>query len=151
MEKENNPQTRDPDDPSENTGSLNLGKGDFSFLGNLVISGMFSGRLNVYGTLILGVNARVTGEVVANDLIIFGQMLGNARIINMVVFHTSSVFSGTVTASEAEVFGGSSISGKRAIGRITEREEVKTRKNSEFNIKDPSSIPDEMTHPFFRL
>ncbi|MEI6050443.1 MAG: polymer-forming cytoskeletal protein [Bacteroidota bacterium] len=151
MKTENNQQRYNHDNSSDNTGSLNSGKGDYSFQGNLIISGIFSGRLNVSGTLTLGVDARLTGEVVVNDLIMFGQMMGTAKVINSVVFHNSSVFSGALTASEAEVYSGSRINGKRTIGRIIEREAVTTFTNNRFNIKEQVSIPDEMTHSLFRL
>ena len=151
MNKDNVQQSINPENYSEITDNLASGKGDFLFKGDLKISGIFSGKLTVSGTLTLDAKSHLTGEVVVNDLIVFGQMVGTARVTSMVVFHTSSVFSGTVTASEAEIYSGSCISGKRTIGRIFEKESPRMYRSSKFNLEDQLTIPDEMTHPFFRL
>jgi cytoskeletal protein CcmA (bactofilin family) len=139
-----------PDNSNNGTDSLNSGKGDLSFKGDLIISGIFSGKLNVSGSLTLGINARVSGEIEVNDLFVFGHLCGCVRAINLAVFHSDSSFSGILTAREAEFRTGSLISGKRNVGRITEKETITTHKNSIFNLEDPASIPDEMTHFMFR-
>jgi cytoskeletal protein CcmA (bactofilin family) len=136
---------------TDNNVSLNSGKGDFSFKGNLIITGLFSGKIVVTGTLTLGADSRLTGEVVVNDLIVFGDMVGSARVSNKVVFHSSSIFSGTVTACDAEIYSGSCISGKRNFGHCYEKEAPKTHTNNKFNIDEPTTIPNEMTHHLFRL
>jgi cytoskeletal protein CcmA (bactofilin family) len=132
-----------------NTFSLNSGKGDLSFKGNLIINGIFSGKLIVSGSLTLDNNARVSGEIEVNDLFVFGHLCGCVRVINQAVFHSASSFSGALTAREAEFHSGSLISGKRSVGRITEKEAILITKNSIFNMDDPLSIPDEMTHNMF--
>ncbi|MCX6321449.1 MAG: polymer-forming cytoskeletal protein [Bacteroidia bacterium] len=150
MEKENI-HPHNPNNFPDNTAILNSGKGYFSFKGNLRITGIFSGNLIVSGTLTLGVDSRLTGEVVVDDLIVFGQMIGTARVSNLTVFHNSSAFSGTLSTKVAEVYEGSSISGERIIGRLIEKDSPKTYKNSKFNIEAPLSIPDEMAQPFSPL
>jgi cytoskeletal protein CcmA (bactofilin family) len=149
VNSDNNQQSYRLDNSSVNTDSLNSGKGDLSFKGNLIISGVYSGKLIVSGSLTLGINARVSGEIVVNDLIVFGNLTGSARVINTAVFHKESSFSGALTAREAEFHIGSAISGKRTIGRTTEKGAVITQRKSMFNMDDPASIPDEMTHSMF--
>jgi cytoskeletal protein CcmA (bactofilin family) len=136
---------------SANTDSICSGRGDLWFRGNLHIDGIFSGKLNVCGCLTVGKNAHITGEVEINDLILFGELVGNVRVNNLAVFHSTSTFSGTMSASEAEFRSGCKISGERSIGRITEIEEIKCNKNNIFKIDDPAIIPDEMTHPGIRF
>lgn len=99
----------------------------------------------------LGADSRLTGEVDADNLIVFGQMAGTAIVSNIAVFHNSSAFSGTLSTKVAEVYGGSSISGERTIGRLIEKDSPKTYKNSKFNIEAPLSISDEMAQPFSPL
>ena len=132
---------------SANTDSLCSGRGDLWFNGNLRIEGIFSGKLNVCGSLTVGKDARITGEIMANDLILYGYLVGSVRVNNMAIFHSTSIFSGSMIASEAEFYAGSRISGKRTIGRTTEIETLIPCKNGIFNIDNPVSIPDEMTHP----
>jgi hypothetical protein len=76
--------------------------------------------------------------------------MGSARVIYKVVFHSVSVFSGTLTAGEAEFHSGCKISGLRNIGRTTEIDAVMISKNSIYKIYDPASIPDEMNHSMFK-
>jgi cytoskeletal protein CcmA (bactofilin family) len=148
---ENNHLLYRTDYSSVNTDSICSGRGDLWFRGNLRIEGIFSGKLNVSGSLTVGKDARITGEVEVNDLILFGYLVGNVRVNNMAVFHSSSTFSGTISASEAELNIGCRISGKRNIGRITEINEIVCSKNNIFKIDDPAAIPDEMTHPGIRF
>lgn len=150
MEKDNI-QPHNPNNFSDNINILNSGKGYFSFKGDLRITGLFSGKLIVNGTLTLGADSRLTGEVDADNLIVFGQMAGTAIVSNIAVFHNSSAFSGTLSTKVAEVYEGSSISGERTIGRLIEKDSPKTYKNSKFNIEAPLSIPDEMAQPFSPL
>jgi cytoskeletal protein CcmA (bactofilin family) len=150
MEKENI-QSHNLKNFSDNSDILNSGKGFFSFKGDLKITGIFSGKLIVSGTLTLGVDSRLTGEVIVDDLIVFGQMIGTAKVSNMAVFHNSSAFSGTLFTKVAEVYGGSIISGEHIIGRLIEKDSPKTYKNSKFNIEATLSIPDEMAQPFSTL
>jgi cytoskeletal protein CcmA (bactofilin family) len=51
------------DNSTGNTDFLNSGRGDLSFKGNLIISGIFSGKLIVSGSLLLQKNARVSGKL----------------------------------------------------------------------------------------
>jgi cytoskeletal protein CcmA (bactofilin family) len=147
---ENNQELNRLDNSSGNNDSLYSGKGDFSFKGNLTINGIFSGKLIVSGSLTLGVNANVSGEIVVNDLIVFGNLMGSARVINTAIFHTASSFSGALTAREAEFHNGSMISGKRDIGKTTEKGALIKSRKSIFNMEDPTSIPNEMTHSMFK-
>ena len=150
MEKENI-QSHNPNNFSDKINILNSGMGYFSFKGDLRITGLFSGKLIVSGTLTLGVDSRLTGEIDADNLIVFGKIVGTAIVNNIAVFHHSSAFSGKLSTKVAEVYGGSSISGEHTIGHLIEKDSPKTYKNSKFNIEAPLSISDEMAQPFSPL
>lgn len=159
-----------PGNFSDNTEKLITGRGILSCKGDLRITGIFTGKLSINGTLTLEKDSQFIGELVANDLIIHGRMAGSARIKNQIVFYKSSVFSGTFTANLVEIHTGSSISGERNVGKVIEKDAFKTRestesadflpthedyaennagrtnKNNKFNNVDPSSIPEEMIH-----
>ena len=142
----NNQQFYGRDYTSVNADNLCSGSGDLRFKGNLRIEEVFSGKLVVSGNLTVGKNARITGEVVVNDLFMFGYIAGTVRVNNIGIFHSESVFSGSLTAPEAEFHEGCKISGKRVIGRTIEIEAPASSKNSIFKIEGPASIPYEMTH-----
>lgn len=131
------------DNNSQSFENINSGTGDISSKGNMRISGIFSGRLNLTGTLTLGVDSRFTGEVVVNDLIVFGKIVGTARVSNIVVFHNSSVFSGALKANEAVVYNGSIISGERNIGRVREKDSTRTNRDNLYSSIIPA--PDDLS------
>jgi cytoskeletal protein CcmA (bactofilin family) len=106
------------------TDNIFSGGGEKIFNGNLIISGNYSGRIFVKGTLTLGDNSSVTGEIVADKLIMFGMFKGKARVKNLAVFHKTASFSGNLTAEEAEVYKGCTISGTRSIARIIEKSAI---------------------------
>jgi cytoskeletal protein CcmA (bactofilin family) len=122
------------------TDSILSGGGEKTFNGNLVISGNYSGRLFVKGTLTLEDNASVTGEIVANDLIMFGMFKGKARVKNLAVFHNSSSFSGTITAEEAEMHKGCLVSGTKNFAKISEKLLVTEKRNSYNSLADAISF-----------
>lgn len=128
---------------------LSSGKGDLTFNGSLQIDGIFSGKINVAGTLTIGQNSRVTGEVTANDLINNGNLVGTVRILKRVTFNRESVFSGTISASEAEFLEGSKVSGNRNIGRIIEREPINASAKKNILNNDALATSD-VSFPLFQ-
>jgi cytoskeletal protein CcmA (bactofilin family) len=101
--------------------------GEFSISGNLTISGIFTGKLNVEGRLIIRPGSRVVGEIVANDLDLYGRLKGNILVLNQAEFANGSDFSGYIQASEAIFQNGCTISGNQDFGsfRLTESYEIK--------------------------
>jgi len=133
------------------------GKGKFELNGSVRINRTFSGALKVNGTLTVDLNARITGEIFVKDLIVYGQIAGSASVTNKAVFNTLSVFSGTLTAGEAEFHEGSRISGNRNIGNAREKEvhntyiENKGNKDNKYIYVSTASIPTETSHKAFMI
>lgn len=101
--------------------------GEFSISGNLTISGVFTGKLKVEGRLIIRPGSRVVGEIVANDLDLYGRLKGNIMVFNQAGFANGSDFSGYIQAAEAIIQNGCTISGNQDFGsfRLTESHEIK--------------------------
>ena len=140
---------------ADNSDFLVSGKGNFVFKGNLSITGVFSGMLRLSGSLHVGVNARITGELDVEDLTVYGHMVGTVKVRNRVVFHDGSTFSGTISAAEGDFHDGSLLSGNRNIGRIiTDRrfEPADEFKNTISNSNSPvDPIPDKINYPIFKI
>ncbi len=135
---------------SDNAECISAGRGDLIFNGNLKINGVFSGKVTVSGYLILGSNARVTGEVTANDMTVEGHLVGNVKILRRVSFLAGSFFSGTISASEAEISKTCIISGQSFFDRIIERETVSKNANNGFKVGD-ASMPDDLIFPSYQF
>ena len=137
------------DQPESKDGSdlLKSGRGDFLFIGNLHIDGNFSGRLTITGVLYLGQYARVTGEIDATNLVCNGYLAGNVKIARKVIFEENAVFSGTLSAAEAEIYKGCSLGGMRNIGRVIEKDRTGDKNIRNKSIMDIISIPDEIVFP----
>lgn len=99
-----------------NSCSIISGGGERQVAGNLIVSGKYSGRLAVKGRITLDSNAIVTGEIIANELIIEGIFKGIARVENKAIFGRMAFFSGTITAAEADFHEGCIITGRRNVG-----------------------------------
>lgn len=163
-------QTNRAENYSYNDDNLISGKGELSYKGDLRITGIFSGKLQVGGTLTIGASAQITGEIVVNDLIVFGQFVGSVHVTQMAVFHKGSALSGTLSANKAAFHRDSKISGKQIINSvieiirpvkkitdspaevilpITETSPLKVYKKNVFQTEDVITIPAEMTHSAF--
>jgi cytoskeletal protein CcmA (bactofilin family) len=130
----------------KNSDTMTSGRGDLNFTGNLSVTGVFSGKLNVSGRLTISKEARVSGEITTNDLIVEGQLQGSARVSGKAVFFSESFFSGALSAGEAEFHHGCFISGKRVVGRVIELDRLSGPSVKSINAGIPVSIPDEITH-----
>ena len=124
---------------------------DLPFNGNLRINGIFSGKIIVSGTLTIDSDARFSGEADANDLFVFGHMIGTANVNKSVTFFNSALFCGTVTAAEAVIHQGSIVTGNRNIARIIEINEIKGSINDMINIEGSAPLNDTIKNSLFRL
>ena len=115
-------ENRDSEKLASNSCSIISGGGERVVSGDLIVSGKYSGRLTVNGMITLDSNAAVTGEIIANEMIIEGMFKGIARVEHKVVFGKTSIFSGTLLAGEAEMHKGCTISGRRNVGVIHEKD-----------------------------
>lgn len=92
---------------------------ELSFNGNLEITGIFSGKLKVNGCLSVAKNALIIGEIAASELVMYGNLIGSAKVNNKVVFHGGSSFTGALFAFEADFQSGCKFSGQRKVKRLT--------------------------------
>jgi cytoskeletal protein CcmA (bactofilin family) len=113
---------------------LKTGSGDYSFSGNLTVTGTFSGKLRVAGTLKLESGARVSGEISAYTLECDGKLTGTVKIESRAVFRKNAVVSGNINVPVAEIYKGASVEGFRNIARVVD-----------INPSDSRTRPDEFS------
>lgn len=98
------------------TGVIDQGcefEGKLCFQGTVRINGAFKGEIYTPDTLIIGEDARVSGEVEAGVVIISGEVNGNVRAKHRVEIQHPAVFRGDIltpslSVAEGVIFEGSS-------------------------------------------
>ena len=98
------------------TGVIDRGcefEGKLCFQGTVRINGAFKGQIFTPDTLVIGENARVTGEIEAGVVIISGEVDGNVKAKYRVEIHKPAVFRGDIltpslSVDEGVIFEGQS-------------------------------------------
>jgi len=139
------------DIPKFITDSLPSGKGHLVLDGDLEITGVFSGMLKLNGNLTVGKNARITGDLIVNNLSAYGQIVGSVNVINNAVFFEGSKFAGALTAFEAEFCEGSLISGTRRIKKVSRQEKNEIIADSSSVISSQGMVENRMNYPIFSI
>ena len=88
--------------------------------GDIRIDGRFDGTLRTTGSLVIGEQALVTGEVFATNASIRGEMKGTISVSEVLTLMSSSRFSGTLQTVRLSIEKDASIDGNCRI--ITEEE-----------------------------
>lgn len=96
----------------ENNEPVGFGHGEMTFCGDLNLTGRFSGRVHLNGTLTIGSGAKFTGEIDVTNLVLYGEMAGLANVLSKAVLYNGSSLSGRLITKEAEIHDKSKISGK---------------------------------------
>ncbi len=110
------------DKSNMNAFNIISGGGERTVCGNLIVSGKYAGRLLVDGTITLDTNASVTGEIIANEMILDGRFKGIARVKTKAVFHKTAAFAGNLLADEAVYHEGCTVTGRRVVTKSSEKE-----------------------------
>ncbi len=106
------------------------GTGEMSIKGNLTLSGVYSGKLNVSQCLMVGKEGVVIGEVRVKDLKVYGKMIGKVYVSNVVELHENAQISGRLIANELKMHTGSKINGGREVEKITRYDNENNRYES---------------------
>jgi cytoskeletal protein CcmA (bactofilin family) len=71
--------------------------GKLSFQGAVRIDGQFTGEIRSEGTLILGKDAQVKGDIQVNQLVLSGTIRGDVVVSGKTVMHKTADFQGNLT------------------------------------------------------
>ena len=86
-------------------------RGSLAFDGNLEFNGLFEGEIISGGTLLIGPNAILKGDIQANKVILHGKMHGNISATESVEVCNQAQFFGDVRAGKFIVAEGASFCG----------------------------------------
>jgi len=96
-------------------------KGSIKFSHDLIIDGKIDGEVHSDGSLTVGENAHIKGEVKTRTVTIFGKIEGNVTVQERCELKSNAIMvgdiaAGTLAIEEGATFMGQSLVGKRAEG-----------------------------------
>jgi len=93
-------------------GSGTVYTGTLNFQGSVRIDGTFTGEVNSEGTLIIGKDAHVKGQLNVGQLVLSGNVEGEVAAKQKVVLHKTANFVGSLTAPVLVVEEGGKLEGQ---------------------------------------
>lgn len=101
-------------------------KGDFNAQGNIVVEGILEGGLKTEGSLYVGNNAKISGNIEAKEAKINGEIMGNINIKTNLDIDSSSKISGDILCSSLAIAKGALINGKITMLTKEKNKEIKS-------------------------
>ena len=104
--------------------------------GRIQIDGQIDGRLEVDGHVSVGPNGRITGEVIADDLVVGGRVEGKVTAKNHLHVASTGAVKGEVRYGTLQVDRGAAFDGSALHGQQSAVEPAPVQRRSQF----PSGI-----------
>lgn len=92
-------------------------KGSLKFSNDLIIDGKIEGEVSSDGSLTVGENAFVNGEIKTKSVTIFGKVVGNITVTDRCELKSAAILEGDITAGTLSIEEGATFMGKSAVGK----------------------------------
>lgn len=92
-------------------------KGSIKFSHDLIIDGKIEGEVSSDGSLTVGENALIKGEIKTRSVIIFGKVEGNITVTERCELKSNSTLVGDVTAATLSIEEGATFLGRSQVGK----------------------------------
>ena len=96
-------------------------KGSLKFSNDLIIDGKIDGEVSSDGSLTVGENAFVVGEIRTKSVIIFGRVQGNITVSERCELKSNAVLEGDIVAGTLSIEEGATFMGKSSVGAAAVR------------------------------
>ncbi len=93
-------------------------KGDFESAGNIIVEGTLEGSIKTKGNVLIGDQARITGNVTAKEARIGGEVAGNIKTKDSLEVAASAKILGDIKCSLLTVEPGAQLNGKCKMGEV---------------------------------
>lgn len=93
-------------------GSGTTYQGRLNFQGSVRIDGNFTGEIASEGTLVIGKDANVQGQMDVGQLVLSGRVQGEVQAAKKVVLHKTAVFVGRLTTPSLVIEEGAVVEGE---------------------------------------
>ena len=91
-------------------------KGSLKFSNDLIIDGKIEGEVTSDGSLTIGENAFVSGEVRTKSVVVFGKVQGNITVTDRCELKANAVLEGDIVAGTMAIEEGATFMGKSSVG-----------------------------------
>lgn len=91
-------------------------KGSLKFSNDLIIDGRIEGEVTSDGSLTIGENAFVSGEVRTKSVVVFGKVQGNITVTDRCELKANAVLEGDIVAGTMAIEEGATFMGKSSVG-----------------------------------
>ena len=92
-------------------------KGSLKFSNDLIIDGRIEGEVTSDGSLTVGENALVIGEIRTKSVIVFGRVQGNITVTDRCELKSNAIQEGDIVAGTMAIEEGASFSGRSSVGK----------------------------------
>lgn len=99
-------------------------EGKLQFQGSVRIDGNFVGRIDSEGTLIVGQEAKIDGEIVVGSLILSGLLQGQVTAANKVVLHKTAHLQGALRTPSLIMEEGAILDGDVLMSKTTDESRI---------------------------
>lgn len=107
---------------------------------DLKINGIFNGALDIKGTLTVGVNAKIEGDINGDNVIIAGKIKGNVTVTRMLTLMPTAVLIGDISAPKLNIVEGAVFQGTSRMPSIVASESMDIRELASYLELDESVI-----------
>jgi cytoskeletal protein CcmA (bactofilin family) len=95
-------------------------KGSIKFSHDLIIDGKIEGEVISDGSLTIGENALIKGEVKTRSVIIFGKVEGNITVAERCELKSNAILVGDIAAGTLSIEEGATFMGQSSVGKKPE-------------------------------
>lgn len=94
---------------------------------NLRINGKFEGTLNTKGNLTIGENAKIKADIVGENIIVSGKVVGNVIASNTLTLTRTAYLAGDIRTTRLSIEDGAILQGKCQMSQINLKEKELSR------------------------
>lgn len=95
-------------------------KGSIKFSHDLIIDGKIEGEVHSDGSLTVGENAFIKGEIKTRTVVIFGKVEGNITVQERCELKSNATLIGDITAGTLSIEEGATFMGQSQVGKRAE-------------------------------
>lgn len=92
-------------------------KGSLKFSNDLIIDGKIEGEVSSDGSLTVGENALVIGEIRTKSVVVFGKVQGNITVTERCELKSNAIQEGDIVAGTMSIEEGATFMGKSSVGK----------------------------------